>query len=149
MNMIFAHGAWDGEFEFSPLVAAVVGVTAAILIIVFLLRRRVNERRVSDGIHEHQASTPSKGNVNVQQASISEPSTADPGKTGTDASRASYAILMMLSEKGTPMEQSEIAESQGLPAEQVAAVLADLEKCELVERIWDRNRLVFRVRALI
>jgi len=52
-------------------------------------------------------------------------------------------ILTMLSQKGDPMLQSELAANLGMQEELLAWWLASMERREMIRRTWDRTRSTY------
>ena len=115
---------------------------AGLCAVIFLLARRT---RVP------QSSTPQPYPLSGDGQEPSSRVTAAPepigGSEGTEFSEADYdfdaKILAMLSQKGAPMLQSEVAANLGMKEAEVATWLASMEQREMIQRTWDRKRSTY------
>ncbi len=74
------------------------------------------------------------------------PETADHAEDDYDSQYDFDAkILAMLSQKGEPMRQSEIAENLGMDLEELGSWLAGMEQRDMLRRAWDPAQSVYVV----
>jgi hypothetical protein len=114
-----AFGTWPGIAILGVLL--VVGLCVAI----FLLTRRATKFASPTGPREA---------MNSEQSSIAE--------CGGDFDAR---ILAMLSQKGEPIPQAEIAENLRCTEEELAKWLASMERRELIRRSWEATRSTYVV----
>ena len=128
-------------------ILALVLIVAAIAVLTLLLRGKSRPEDASRTPSAAEPQTPPTPDATTRNT---HPSSTDSDEDPKQAMQKYFdredEIMAVLKQKGRPVTQSELCQSLGLTADELARALSDLEQRAFLRRTWDRERQDFMVR---
>ena len=138
---MISHVEMDYPIRVWPVAAIVLLLLlgCAVVVTLWLIRKAQAPQSPTDQARPPAADA-QKPLASTDPSPIADSSKEEPSEDEYDLDAK---ILAMLSQKGDPMLQSEIATNLGMQEDFLASWLASMERREMIRRTWDRTRSTY------